>query len=272
MSDPMDNDDLPPGTFVFPVPPEESWFARLPSKVKAGISTAEFAAALACAGVAWSVGGDMTLTVIALIAGWAFASIGMATIPSKSGAWKFLAIIGLLLLFSGVGGFLYWHFHMPLVEYKNDNAIPNNPPTPSAQAKNDNTTLIEPPIALRHNSDGSERIFVQVTPSDLMAEFKTHTEEHAKEIVRRYLGKWMALKGTIYDISTNNRGDIKVDIGGTDALSALMNGVHQLHFDVRSQDKLSVQKRGNIISAVCRIDDITGIGIALALCEIVETH
>ena len=66
MSDPMDNDDLPPGTYVFPVPPEESWFARLPSKVKAGISTAEFAAALACAGV--GVGADVAAGACG--AGW----------------------------------------------------------------------------------------------------------------------------------------------------------------------------------------------------------
>jgi hypothetical protein len=69
-----------------------------------------FAASFTCAGVAWSLGGDMTLVIVALIAGWMLGSIGIATVPRKSNRWRALGIVVLLLLFIGEGGFLYWHF------------------------------------------------------------------------------------------------------------------------------------------------------------------
>ena len=147
---------------------------------------------------------------------------------------------------------------------------PKSPPSPPSPPDKGATTLIEPPPSMRRNSDGSERIFVQVSPSDLMGEFKTHTEEHAKEIVRRYLGKWMALKGTVYNVSTDNGGGVQVDVGGNDALSVITNGVLQLHFALRFREKLLVLKRGQTINAVCRIDDIEEVGLALAQCEIVD--
>src|ERR1700736_1513350 len=110
MSDPSSGDESP-GTLCFPVPPDEGLLSRLSVKARAAITTGEFAGALTCAGVAWSVGGDMTLTITALVVGWLLGSIGIATIPGKAGGWRVSATIGLFLFFAIEGGFFYWHFH-----------------------------------------------------------------------------------------------------------------------------------------------------------------
>lgn len=104
-------ENKPLGTHVFPVPPDDGLLSRLSFKARTAITTGEFAAALACTGVAWSEGGDMSLTVPALILGWLLGSIGIATVPNKNRGWRLLRIIGLLLFFSAVGVFLNWHFH-----------------------------------------------------------------------------------------------------------------------------------------------------------------
>jgi hypothetical protein len=131
--------------------------------------------------------------------------------------------------------------------------------------------LVDPRASLRHNPDGSERIFVQITPDNLMGEFKTHTDEHAKEIVSRYIGKWMALSGTVHNISVDSRGGIEVDLtAGADAISALMNGMLQLHFDSKWREKLNVLQKGNRINAVCQIHDIAQFIMAFGNCELIE--
>lgn len=147
---------------------------------------------------------------------------------------------------------------------------------PASSAKNTSPTapafaLVDPRASLRHNPDGSERIFVQITPDNLMGEFKTHTDEHAKEIVSRYIGKWMALSGTVHNISVDSRGGIEVDLtAGADAISALMNGMLQLHFDSKWREKLNVLQKGNRINAVCQIHDIAQFIMAFGNCELIE--
>jgi hypothetical protein len=75
------------------------------------VRSAEFAGVLAFAGMAYTVGGDMTLTVPALFFAWIIGSIEIATVRGTSGGWKVAAVVGLSLILTGEGAFLYWHFH-----------------------------------------------------------------------------------------------------------------------------------------------------------------
>jgi hypothetical protein len=152
MPDPSDDDKLP-DTYVFPIPPRDGLLSRLSFRARATITTGEFAGALTCAAVAWSVGGDMTLTMVALFSGWVLGSIGIATVPTKSGAWRFLAVIGLLLIFAAEGGFLYWHFHgqSKAVEVGGDKPVP---PTvqPSASSP--------PPVPQPRKADSTQSLAI----------------------------------------------------------------------------------------------------------------
>ena len=51
------------------------------------------------------------LPVPALFFAWIIGSIGIATVPGTSGGWKVAAVVGLSLILTGEGAFLYWHFH-----------------------------------------------------------------------------------------------------------------------------------------------------------------
>jgi hypothetical protein len=93
MSDPSDEEV--PSSYLFPIPPDEGWFSRLSDRTKKAIRTAEFAGVLAFAGMAYTVGGDMTLAVPALFFAWIIGSIGIATVPGTSGGWKVAAVVGL---------------------------------------------------------------------------------------------------------------------------------------------------------------------------------
>jgi hypothetical protein len=139
MSDPPNGEESP-GTYVFPIPPDDGLLSRLSFKARATITTGEFAGALTCAAVAWSVGADMTLTIGALFAAWILGSIGIATVPAKSGPWKVLAVIGLFLVFAAEGRFLYWHFQPkaevtvpapPIVQAPTPIPTPAPTPTPA---------------------------------------------------------------------------------------------------------------------------------------------
>lgn len=92
-----------------------AWFAGLPKKAKTAIATAEFAGALTAMGVAWSVGGDMTLVIIALVVGWLLAAVGIATIQNVSVKNKTIGAVVTALFLCGEGGFLQWHFRPVVV-------------------------------------------------------------------------------------------------------------------------------------------------------------
>jgi hypothetical protein len=73
--------------------------------------------------------------------------------------------------------------------------------------------IANPPLSVRRNQDGTERIFVHATPSEILSEVAGHTDQQVQAIVARYLQKWMAVTGTISDIrdeSSISRGNPKV--------------------------------------------------------------
>jgi hypothetical protein len=106
---------------AFPVPPDpdpearQSWWTRNADTVRElGFGTLSSACALAPFGF----GGDMTLIVIILSAGWILGSIALWTWPQKTIVWRAVAIFLLFAFFCIETGFLYWHFHgLPHLEW-----------------------------------------------------------------------------------------------------------------------------------------------------------
>jgi hypothetical protein len=90
-----------------------NWFARLSTITKSIITTVEFGLAIGCIWAAWTAGGDMYLIVPALTLGLFFGVVGIATIPEVKRRVKSSCMILTAFLFSGIGGFLYWHFKPP---------------------------------------------------------------------------------------------------------------------------------------------------------------
>lgn len=87
-----------------------NWFARLPTVTKSVITTVEFGLSVGCIWAAWTAGGDMALIIPALALGLFFGIVGIATIPELKWRSKTLCMALAAILFTGIGGFLYWHF------------------------------------------------------------------------------------------------------------------------------------------------------------------
>lgn len=128
-------------------------------------------------------------------------------------------------------------------------------------------TLFDPPSAAQRNSDGTARLFVSAAPDILMKEFSRLTSDQAKTVVGGYLGKWMALEGPVYDV-TYRAGGALVTLGGPSALAIISYGAVQLNFLLMWNEKIKALLKGEKIRVVCRIDDITGIGMAFGRCEL----
>lgn len=134
------------------------------------------------------------------------------------------------------------------------------------------TIMPTPPEEARNNPDNSERIFVQVSPHDIAQEFQNRTTDQANALVSRYIGKWIAISGSVWDISPDKSGGVEIDLGGPNALAIIMSGVFlQLHFSPEWKDRISVLNKGSKINAVCQIDDIQQIGMALGSCELTSS-
>lgn len=116
-------EEIEPGQYMLSLPPEETELPALPpptpnlwgrfrSKARglAGFwRTVEFGLSLAAAIAAYSVGGDMTLVIPALIFAWIVAFLGLASSTlntSRVIGWALTALV----LFAAEGLFLYFHF------------------------------------------------------------------------------------------------------------------------------------------------------------------
>jgi hypothetical protein len=73
------------------------------------VRTVEFGLAMGCVWAAWTVGGDMSLIVPALILGVTLAIIGIGTIPASK-PYKLGAVGVVAFIYFGIGWFLHWHF------------------------------------------------------------------------------------------------------------------------------------------------------------------
>lgn len=112
-NEPHDEDGLPVSSYAYPAPPDSGWrwLSGVSRTWKAVIVTGEFTIVLACAIAAWTVGGDVALTIIALVIGWLVACVGFATLPESSNARTAVGIIAVSVLFVGEYVFLDRHFH-----------------------------------------------------------------------------------------------------------------------------------------------------------------
>ena len=70
-NEPHDEDGLPVSSYAYPAPPDSGWrwLSGVSRTWKAVIVIGEFTIVLACAIAAWTVGGDVGLTIIALVIG-----------------------------------------------------------------------------------------------------------------------------------------------------------------------------------------------------------
>jgi hypothetical protein len=74
------------------------------------VRTVEFGLAVGCIWAAWTAGGDMWLVVPALLVGFIFAVIGIASVPDLTRRSRTIWGGLVAAIYIAIGLFLYWHF------------------------------------------------------------------------------------------------------------------------------------------------------------------
>ena len=104
----------------------------------------------------------------------------------------------------------------------------------------------DPPAWAQKNDDGSLRIFVHETAVSLMTRFKSFTALQAEESSKPFVGKWMAVAGTVAEVRP---------LGGLITVRTVEGTIPPvfINFRVSESDSLKVFNPGNRIKAVCQI-------------------
>jgi hypothetical protein len=111
-----------------------------------------------------------------------------------------------------------------------------------------------------------ERSFVDVTPEDLRRVFEEHTEIQARTRVADVIGKWMKVSGPL-----GNVGDFTSFSQVTFAHRPSLHAIVYMYFRKKKWfDRLSVLNGGDSITVVGRIREVTGSGLYLDNCELID--
>jgi hypothetical protein len=156
--------------------------------------------------------------------------------------------------------------------------VDNNAISPSHSEQHDDPSshantlneivLIDPPQSSRQNPNGTERVFVRVHPDDLQGFFSGHTDDQAKLLAAPFINKWIAITGPVYDIFSHSRPNIiEIDVISTKMVSSALLVIL---FEMKWKDKIDTLRKGDKISAACRIYSIERIRIKLDRCELIE--
>ncbi len=111
----------------------------------------------------------------------------------------------------------------------------------------------------------ASRVFVESTPKDLVALFKTRTSAQAQRVLEPLYGQWMRLHGTVGDVGewTDSGSEVVFQSPPRDPYVSMMFKDKNV-FD----NSLSVLKAGVRITIVGQIERIDAAGIQITNCEI----
>jgi hypothetical protein len=147
-------------------------------------------------------------------------------------------------------------------------APPAVPPQPDKEAESapaitrpePTETNVVPP--LRTSDDG--RVIVHITPEELINYFREHTTAQAQKLVGVYLGKWMRVAGPVSDI--DNAGIVFIRHENT-------NKAILLEFnEAKWVERISVLRLGDEVAVLGQLQYISGIGIRLENCELLDSR
>lgn len=119
-----------------------------------------------------------------------------------------------------------------------------------------------PPEWAKKNDDGTPRIFVRESLTDLMRRFNQFTELQAQSASQTYVGKWVAIGGTVGEVKPLfDRITVRLEEGTSPAVFP--------NFDKSRADTLAVYNVGDHFRAVCRVNLLDAMRAFLEDCRVV---
>jgi hypothetical protein len=115
-----------------------------------------------------------------------------------------------------------------------------------------------------------ERIFVKegITPKYLIEQFSKHTAMRAEEIIAPYIGNWMQVSGTVYNVAKLSGENFYVQLHVDPEKDSILLG---LTFGSIWKDKLVLLRKGDSISVRGKFAEANPISLSLKECELEET-
>jgi tRNA_anti-like len=110
------------------------------------------------------------------------------------------------------------------------------------------------------------RVLVAVEPGYLTSFFKDHTQLQAEKLVAVYIGKWIKVSGSLQDVFTSGKM-VVVRVEGVPRLAYVMSGFLAEDW----LDHVSVLRRGDRISLVGQITQVSSVSIYLENSQLIDS-
>lgn len=107
----------------------------------------------------------------------------------------------------------------------------------------------------------SARVYVERSPAEIIALFENRTSYQADKLFADYRGKWMAVRGQIWDVRV---GEYFVSV----PLKADTHSLVMLTFPLSSKDRLTHRQPGEVIEAHGEIEEAGADHLSLTRCEL----
>jgi hypothetical protein len=121
------------------------------------------------------------------------------------------------------------------------------------------------------------RVFVAESPQEIVAYYTKYTNWQANEMLKNYIGRWYAVTGKVSDVSAipslvGEGKNAKMVDAPYITLEYRPNSpaLVSLQFEDKWVSRAENFKRGERISAYCKINSIRSFGVSLDNCQIVE--
>jgi hypothetical protein len=125
---------------------------------------------------------------------------------------------------------------------------------------------ILPPVT-HQTSQASERVYVDLTPEQLIGIFRTHVTAQAERLVERYIGKWLRVVGQVYDV--DNIGDLWRMSLWFDSVKGEPGFLVLFEFHSPWRERLEILDKGTAIFVDGRIKEVDAAVMRLKECEVV---
>jgi hypothetical protein len=122
-----------------------------------------------------------------------------------------------------------------------------------------------PAPALSSAEAPADRIFVDTTSKFLFDLVKGQTHFQRKKITEIYMGKWLKVSGPVSNVQALSSGRSVVSVG--------LDDVRQLSlwFDTKWSERVGLLMMGQNVSAIGKINNISGIEIEMEDCELLPS-
>jgi hypothetical protein len=110
------------------------------------------------------------------------------------------------------------------------------------------------------------RIIIDLKPAELTAPYKSYTSAQADALTALYIGKWMHVSGPMRD--AQSFGSF-MQVTLEDTLRLYDVGVIYLYFSEEWFDRLSVLKRGCVITVLGKVKNVGSAELHLKDCELI---